>query len=136
VRLGRIRFVAFDAKYSRIEFGRNDTYWVNRVLRQRPVAGFAEDAGVLPGSFLLENLTVTRLARAMTREGHRLGRDLFNGIAAIISILAKAAGHKAKTHNRENGNPGKKDRYYSKKVLGFSASLKFFTAAPAFGRTG
>jgi len=118
MRLGRIRFVAFDAQHGCIEFGRNDARWVIRVLRQRPMAGLAGHPGVLPGLFFLKNVAVTRLARAMACEGHGQGRDLANGIAAIMSILAKAAGNKVGTQNREQGNRDQEDRRYSEKVLG------------------
>lgn len=106
MRLVRIRFVALDAQHGRIKFGRSDARWVIHVLRQRPVASFTGDAGVLPGSFLFENFGVTRLTRSMTRERHRLGRDFYNRIAAIMSILAKAAWHQAKTHDSEHRNSG------------------------------
>jgi hypothetical protein len=73
---------------------------------------------VLPGLFLLKNVAVTRLARTMACEGHGQGRDLANGIAAIMSILAKAARNKVGTQNREQGNRDQEDRRYSEKVLG------------------
>jgi len=110
--------VAFDAQHSGIQFGRNDARWVIRVLRERPVASLAGHPGVLPGLFFLKNVRVTRLARAMACEGHLLGRDLGNGIAAIMSILTKAAGNKVGTQNREHSNRDQEDRRYSEKVLG------------------
>lgn len=101
MRLGQIRFVALDAQHGRIELGRSGPRRVIHVLRQRPVAGLTGDAAMLPGFFLLENFGVTSLTRTMTRERHRLGRDLCNRIAAIMSKLAKTAGHQARTHYRE-----------------------------------
>ncbi len=83
------------------------------MLRQRPMAGLAGHPGVFPGFLVLKNVAVARLTRAMACEGHGLGCDLSNGVAAIVSILTKAAGNELRTQNQEQRNPHQKDPCYS-----------------------
>ena len=56
-----------------------------------PVAGFAGNPYMLALLFLLDHVGVAGFANIVTSEGHGPGRDLGNGGAAIMSVLAKTA---------------------------------------------
>src|SRR5271165_2461830 len=67
------------------------------------VAGFASDHHVLALLFLLNHVDVASLAHIVTGEGHGSGRDLGNGVTAIVSVLAKTVRDNEGTE-RDEGN--------------------------------
>jgi len=65
------------------------------------VASFAGNHHVLALLFLLDHVDMTSLADIVTSEGYGPGRDLGNGVAAIVPVLAKTAGNDSGSQNDE-----------------------------------
>lgn len=71
------------------------------MLGLRSVASFAGNHHVLALFFLLDHIDMASLARVVAGEGHGPGRDLSDGVAAIMSVLPKTAGNDGGSQNDE-----------------------------------
>jgi len=89
LRLGDIFGMAANAKVCDVELFRSETAGVVPVFVERPVAGLAVDLSVDTVSFAVGYIGVTALAGLVTRVGDRMPRDLRQGVAAVVTVLAK-----------------------------------------------
>ena len=74
---------------------------------QRSVAGFAIHMRMLALALQIEDIGMAGLASLVTGKFHRSGRNLANGIAAIVTVLSEAlwndvTSNHEKDHESEN----------------------------------
>ena len=89
LRLGDIFGMAANAKLCDVELFRSETGGMVPVFVERPVAGLAVDLSVDTVSFGVGYIGVTALAGLVTRVGDRMPRDLRQGVAPVVTVLAK-----------------------------------------------
>ena len=89
--LGAIGFVAAGAEDCGVEFGRGHGGGIVGVAGLGSVAGFAGDDDMLALLFLIDYVGVAGFAGVVAGEGDWPGRDLGDGGASIVAVLAETA---------------------------------------------
>ena len=84
--------MAAHAEHGGIGLARIDG-WIVGVFCERAVAGLAVHVGVFAGAFCLGNIAVAGFAGLMAGEMDGMSGDFGDGRAAVVSILAEAAGN-------------------------------------------
>jgi len=100
--LGAVGFVTARADYRRVGKLRLHRGRIVGMFALRAVTGFTGDVCVATEFLLIDDLGVTGLADVMTGEGWSASRDLGNGVASIVSVLAKALGDDCGAQQDEN----------------------------------
>ena len=90
--LGAIGLVAARTDHGGVEFGGLHGGGIVGVLGLGSVAGFTGDDDMLALLFLIDHVGMAGLADIVAGEGCWPGRDLRDGGAAIVSVLAKTVG--------------------------------------------
>ena len=88
--LGAVGFVAAGADDGGVELRRLYRCGIVSMLGLGSVAGFAGDNHMPALLFMIDDVGMAGLAYIVAGEGDGPGRDLSNGSAAIVSVLAKA----------------------------------------------
>ena len=114
--LRRIRLMAADAEYGRIEFFGGHGSRIVRVLGQRSVAGFAIHVRVLAIFFLFQDVGMAAFASLVPREIHWPDCDFRQCVAAIVPILSKTFWDQKTTEDQEQEDARDEDSRQSKKM--------------------
>ena len=101
LRLGAVRFVAASADHRRVRKLRLHGCGVAGVPGLSAVTGLAGDVHVTAKFFLVDNVSVAALADFVTRESRSASGDLSDGVAAVMSVLAKTPGDNGGAENNE-----------------------------------
>ena len=99
--LGAVRFVAAGAEDGGVELRGCHGGGIVSVLGLGSVAGFAGDNDVLALLLLIDHVGVAGFAGTMAGEGNRPGRDLGEGGATIVAVLAKTTRHDGGAQHNE-----------------------------------
>src|ERR1051326_5300766 len=91
--LRAVGLVAAGGEDRGVELGRLDRGRVVGVFGLGTVAGFAGDHNVLAQLFLIDDIGVAGFADFVAGMGDRAGSGFGDGVAAIVSVLAKTVGH-------------------------------------------
>lgn len=109
LRLGAVCLMTARANDRSVELRRLNA-GIIRMIRQRPVAGFAGDNDVLPRLLLVRDIAMATFAGLVTSVDDGLGRDLGYGGAAKVSVLAKALGDDDCAHDHKRRKCDQHDR--------------------------
>ena len=100
-RLGAVCLMATRTDYCRIRKLRLHGYGIVGMPGLRTVTGFAGNVSVTPEFLLIDNVGVAPFADLVAREGGGAGGDLSDGVAAVVTELAKALGNHCRTQDNE-----------------------------------
>jgi hypothetical protein len=114
--LRRIRLMAADAEYGRIEFFGGHGSRIVRVLCQRSVAGLAIHMRVLAILLFFQDVGMAAFASLVPREIHWPGRDFRQCVAPIVSILSETFWDQKPPENQEQEDARDEDSGQSKKM--------------------
>jgi len=99
--LGAVSFVAARADHRRVRKLRFHGCGVVGVPGLSAMTGLAGDAHVTAKFFLVDNIGVTALANFVTGERWSAASDLSDGVATVMSVLAKTLGDNRGAENNE-----------------------------------
>ena len=107
--LRRIRLMAADAEYGRIEFFGGHGSRIIRVLGKRSVAGLAIHVRVLAIFFLLENVGVAAFAGLMAGKINWTSGNFRQSIAPVVAVLSEAFWDEKAPDHEEQQDAGDED---------------------------
>jgi hypothetical protein len=116
--LGAVGFVTTRTDDRGVGQFRRDGGRIVGVFALRSVAGFAWDVGVASELLHIDDFGVAAFADLMTGECRRARRDFADGIAAVVSVLAKALGDDGGAEQHEHSQKNDDDDRETDEMFG------------------
>lgn len=116
LRLGDIFGMAANAKVCDVGLFRPEIRGIVGVFGERPVAGLTVDLNVSTVSFAVGHVGVTALAGLVTGVGDRARGDFRQGVAPIVTVLAKTFGEESAAQDDKENQANEENRGHAKQM--------------------